>query len=364
MSELIPDQTTKLLPDYIDKLTAYSSAKSEKLTGTTWLNANENPYVKNITLSVDNLNRYPEPQPEDVISRYANYAQVNTNQVLMTRGADEGIELLIRTFCRSRKDSITIFLPTYGMYKVSAQSHNVGLNSLTQDDLQTSTISQLVEKIGHSKLVFICNPNNPTGALVGTKRIEMLSDALPTNAILVIDEAYIEFCSDYSSTKLINNNRNIVVLRTLSKAFALAGLRCGFTLASPIILAAIKKVLAPYPVSTVVALIAKNALVNDAITSMRRQVNILNKLKLELIDWLDSSPQVDKVLVGSGNFVTLKLKSAEYIQVASEIGLIMRPLNLFDSDTWLRISIGSNTELAQVKIWLNTINNNNFSSKR
>ena len=84
MSELIPDQTTKLLPDYIDKLTAYSSAKSEKLTGTTWLNANENPYVKNITLSVDNLNRYPEPQPEDVISRYANYAQVNTNQVLKT----------------------------------------------------------------------------------------------------------------------------------------------------------------------------------------------------------------------------------------------------------------------------------------
>lgn len=364
MSELIPSQATKLLPDHIDNLTAYSSAKSEKLTGTTWLNANENPYAKNITISANDLNRYPEPQPEDVISRYAKYAQLESNQILMTRGADEGIELLIRTFCESGKDSIAIFLPTYGMYKVSAQSHNVGLNSLTQDDLQTSSINQLVEKIGNSKLVFICNPNNPTGALVDTKKIEALSDALPTNTILVVDEAYIEFCSEYSSTQLINKQRNIVVLRTLSKAFALAGLRCGFTLASPTILAAMKKVLAPYPVSTVVASIAKNALENDAITSMRRQVTILNKLKLELIDWLDTSPQVDKVLVGSGNFVTLKLNSAKYIQVASEMGLIMRPFNLFESDTWLRISIGSNTELAQVKIWLDTINNNNLSSKR
>ena len=364
MSDLKQNKTSELLPDYIKQLTAYSSAKSEKLTGTTWLNANENPYAKNISFSADDLNRYPEPQPEDVIARYANYAQVNTNQVLMTRGADEGIELLIRTFCEPSKDSIALFLPTYGMYKVSAQSHNIGLNALTQDDLQSDTIAQLVEKIGDSKLVFICNPNNPTGALVDTKRIQALSDALPSNTILVVDEAYIEFCSDYSSTKLINETTNIVVLRTLSKAFALAGLRCGFTLASTTILAAMKKVLAPYPVSTVVATIAKNALENDAITSMRRQVNILNKLKLELIDWLDTSPQVEKVLVGSGNFVTLKLKSKEYIQVASEIGLIMRPFNLFESDTWLRISIGSNTELAQVKIWLDTINNNNLSSKR
>lgn len=364
MSDVKPNQTSGLLPEYIAQLTAYSSAKSEKLTGSTWLNANENPYAKKITISADDLNRYPEPQPENVISRYANYAQVNTNQVLMTRGADEGIELLIRTFCEPGKDSIALFLPTYGMYKVSAQSHNISLNALSQLDLQSDSIAQLVEKIGDSKLVFICNPNNPTGALVDTKRIQSLSDALPSNTILVVDEAYIEFCSDYSSTKLINEITNIVVLRTLSKAFALAGLRCGFTLASTTILAAMKKVIAPYPVSTVVATIAKNALENDAITSMRRQVNILNKLKCELTDWLDTSPQVEQVLSGSGNFVTLKLTSAAYIQVASEMGLIMRPFNLFESDTWLRISIGSNSELAQVKIWLDTINNNNLSSKR
>ena len=355
---------SQLLPDYIESLTAYSSAKSEKLTGSTWLNANENPYAKDISLSVDDLNRYPEPQPEDVITRYANYAQVNADQVLMTRGADEGIELLIRTFCEPAKDSIALFLPTYGMYKVSAQSHNIGLNSLSQEDLQSDTIPQLVEKIGDSKLVFICNPNNPTGALIDTNRIQALSDALPSNTILVVDEAYIEFCSEYSSTKLINESKNIVVLRTLSKAFALAGLRCGFTLASTHILAAMKKVLAPYPVSTVVAAIAKNALANDAISSMRRQVNILNKLKLELVDWLQTSPQVETVLTGSGNFVTLKLTDASYIKVASEMGLIMRPFTLFDSDAWLRISIGSNSELAQVKTWLETINNNKFSSKR
>ncbi|SFC14689.1 histidinol-phosphate transaminase [Pseudoalteromonas denitrificans] len=347
---------SKFLPDYIDKLTAYSSAKSEKLTGTTWLNANENPYAQNITLSIDDLNRYPEPQPEAVIQRYAQYAKVETNQVLMTRGADEGIELLIRTFCESAKDSIAIFLPTYGMYKVSAQSHNIAINALSQESLQTSTISELASQIGDSKLVFICNPNNPTGALVTTKRLENLSDALPDNTILVVDEAYIEFCSEYDNSQLINTRKNVVILRTLSKAFALAGLRCGFTLAPTTILSAMKKVLAPYPVSSVVASIAKNALGNDSISSMRRQVVILNKLKQELIDWLKTSSHVSQVLSGEGNFVTLKLKNKQSMQVSSEMGLIMRPFTLFDSQHWLRISIGNNTELDQVKTWLESLN--------
>jgi len=165
-------------------------------------------------------------------------------------------------------------------------------------------------------------------------------------------EAYIEFCPEQSATKLINESSNVVVLRTLSKAFALAGLRTGFTLAQAATLAPIRKVIAPYPVSGVVASIAAQAIAPDAITSMRRQVTILNSLKAKLVDWLNASPAALKILTGEGNFVTLKLADKNYFKIALEQGLVMRAFTLYGEDDWLRISIGSEQELEQVKIWL------------
>ena len=188
-----------LLPANIDALAAYSSAKSEKLTGTTWLNANESPYVKNIDISIDDLNRYPDPQPASVINRYAEYAQLSTEQVLMTRGADEGIELLVRTFCQSGKDSIAQFLPTYGMYKVTAESANVALVDLSQALLIDAPQSELLDCVGNAKLVFVCNPNNPTGNVLPLSRIEEVVKAFEDKAIVVVDEAYIEFCEEFTA---------------------------------------------------------------------------------------------------------------------------------------------------------------------
>ena len=345
-------QATSLLPDNIKALTAYSSAKSEKLTGTTWLNANESPYAKNLELSIEDLNRYPDPQPQLVIDRYAAYTELKSDNVLMTRGADEGIELLVRTYCQPAKDSIALFLPTYGMYKVTADTHNVAINALTQELLLTANVDDIVTAVGSSKLVFICNPNNPTGSLTPLDKVKAIATALTGKALVIVDEAYIEFCPEQSATQLINEFSNIVVLRTLSKAFALAGLRTGFTLAQASVLAPIRKVIAPYPVSGVVASIAAQAIAPDAITSMRRQVTILNSLKLKLIDWLNASPAVLKILTGEGNFVTLKLANKDYFKQALKQGLVMRAFTLFNEDDWLRISIGNEQELEQVKTWL------------
>ena len=345
-------QAPGLLPDNIATLAAYSSAKSEKLTGTTWLNANESPYAKNLELSIEDLNRYPDPQPQLVIDRYAAYTELKSDNVLMTRGADEGIELLVRTYCQPAKDSIALFLPTYGMYKVTADTHNVAINALTQELLLTANVDDIVTAIGSSKLVFICNPNNPTGSLTPLDKVKAIATALTGKALVIVDEAYIEFCPEQSATQLINEFSNIVVLRTLSKAFALAGLRTGFTLAQASVLAPIRKVIAPYPVSSVVASIAAQAIAPDAITSMRRQVSILNSLKLKLIEWLNASPAVLKILTGEGNFVTLKLADKNCFKVALEQGLVMRAFTLYGEDDWLRISIGSDQELEQVKIWL------------
>lgn len=345
-------QAPGLLPDNIAALAAYSSAKSEKLTGTTWLNANESPYAKNLELSIEDLNRYPDPQPQLVIDRYAAYTELKSDNVLMTRGADEGIELLVRTYCQPAKDSIALFLPTYGMYKVTADTHNVAINALTQELLLTANVDDIVTAVGSSKLVFICNPNNPTGSLTPLDKVKAIATALTGKALVIVDEAYIEFCPEQSATQLINEFSNIVVLRTLSKAFALAGLRTGFTLAQASVLAPIRKVIAPYPVSSVVANIAAQAIAPDAITSMRRQVSILSSLKLKLIEWLNASPAVLKILTGEGNFVTLKLADKNSFKVALEQGLVMRAFTLYGEDDWLRISIGSDQELEQVKIWL------------
>ncbi|WP_405629512.1 histidinol-phosphate transaminase [Pseudoalteromonas sp. Ld20] len=341
-----------LLPANIDALAAYSSAKSEKLTGTTWLNANESPYVKNIDINISDLNRYPDPQPTSVINRYGEYAKLNADQVLMTRGADEGIELLVRTYCQPATDSVALFLPTYGMYKVTADTHNVAINGLSQALLLEGSVDEIITAVGNSKLVFICNPNNPTGSITPLDKIKAIATALANKALVIIDEAYIEFCPEQTASSLINEFANVVVLRTLSKAFALAGLRTGFTLAQESVLAPIRKVIAPYPVSTVVASIAASALSPDAITSMRRQVSILNALKIKLKQWLEASPAVLKVLSGEGNFVTLKLANKNSFNIALEQGLVMRSFTLYGENDWLRISIGSEQELEQVKSWL------------
>jgi histidinol-phosphate aminotransferase len=344
-----------LLPDNIEALTAYSSAKSEKIQGNTWLNANESPYVKDVNIIFTNLNRYPEPQPEAVIDAYADYAGLNSDHIIMTRGADEGIELLVRTYCVPNQDSIAIFLPTYGMYKVTADTHNVAINGLSQDLLLSGTVEDIIKAVSNSKLVFICNPNNPTGSITSIEKIIKITHALAGKALVVVDEAYIEFSESNSCAQVLKDCENLVILRTLSKAFALAGLRTGFMLGSPNALAPIRKVIAPYPVSSVVAQIAKTALSNDSIMQMRQQVVILNKAKQTLIHWLSHSSAVKNVLIGEGNFVTLQLKDKTSLSIAEKTGLIMRPFNLFGQDNWLRISIGNEQELKSVKQWLDVI---------
>ena len=349
-----PAQDT-LLPGNIEALTAYSSAKSEKVSGNIWLNANESPYVKDVNIILSDLNRYPDPQPAPVIDAYADYAGVSSEQVIMTRGADEGIDLLVRTYCEPATDNIALFLPTYGMYKVTADTHNVAVNGLSQDLLLSGTVEDIIKAVSGCKLVFICNPNNPTGSITPVEKIAQVTKALAGKAIVVVDEAYIEFSESNSCALLLKDFDNLVILRTLSKAFALAGLRTGFMLGDKSILAPIRKVIAPYPVSTVVAQIAEKALNSDAITQMRRQVTILNKAKLTLLSWLEQSPAVNDILSGDGNFVTLQLKDKSCLSFAAQMGLVMRPFNLYGQDNWLRISIGNEQDLKSVKDWLDVI---------
>ena len=159
---------TTLSRQNVQALTPYQSARKLGGNGTIWLNANEYPTSPTFQLSGNDLNRYPEPQPQAVVQGYANYAGVQPENVLVTRGGDEGIELVIRAFCEPNQDAILFCPPTYGMYAVSAETAGVACKTvpLTADfQLNLAEIKQQLEGV---KVVFVCSPNNPTGNFTQT----------------------------------------------------------------------------------------------------------------------------------------------------------------------------------------------------
>ena len=238
MTEATGSGVNTLARQLVKELVPYASARSSMSGGTVWLNANENALAPAYQLD-GTFNRYPSCQPKAVINAYAAYAGVGAEQVLVSRGADEGIELLIRSFCEPKLDSITICPPTYGMYAISAQSNQTAVDKVLLLNSEQLDLDGIFAT--RPKLVFICSPNNPTGDLIPREQIIAVLEHFSGKALVVVDEAYIEFAPQASVVPLLSRYPHLVVLRTLSKAFGLAGLRCGFTLASPDVINALKK---------------------------------------------------------------------------------------------------------------------------
>lgn len=352
--------TNKLArPELID-MVPYQSARRLQSGGADfnskiWLNANEASGAGTYQLSSDCINRYPDFQPESLLNAYSQYSGLETNKLLATRGADEGIELIIRTFCRAYQDSILICPPTYGMYAISAENHGAGIVKVPLVDNQLD-LPELEKQVGKVKVVFLCSPGNPTGNLLPKAQIEAALDLFKDSAIVVVDEAYIEFSPEQSATNLLDSYPNLVILRTLSKAFALAGLRCGFTLASTDIITMLSKVIAPYPISAPVADIASNALASEGLLQMKARVQETNQLLIELKQWLTKQSWCEKVYDSDANFVLFKTnkKDAIFNTLADQGILIRDQSKQIQLDNCLRISIGSEQELNRLKNVLET----------
>ncbi|ABZ76387.1 histidinol-phosphate aminotransferase [Shewanella halifaxensis HAW-EB4] len=302
-------------------LQVYQSARRIGGQGDIWINANESPFNNSELVG---LNRYPECQPPALLRAYSQYSGVNENSIITSRGADEAIELLIRAFCVPGQDSIATFGPTYGMYAISAQTFNVGVKALSlTDDFQLPT--DYLTQVSGAKLVFICNPNNPTGSVIPrSKIIEVIERC--QNAIVVVDEAYIEFSPEYSVADLVASYANLVVLRTLSKAFSLAGARCGFMLANPDIIDICMRVIAPYPVPLPVSELAIKALNTSGLETMRQQVNVMKQQGLRLAETLcDYGANVIKA---HGNYLLAEFDDkAQVQQMLTTAGVIARSYN-------------------------------------
>jgi histidinol-phosphate aminotransferase len=336
---------------HVRELTPYESARrlfsaDQNNSQQLWLNANEAPRAENYEIDSALFNRYPDCQPQQVISAYAAYAGVSNKQLIATRGADEGIELIIRAFCQPGESSILICPPTYGMYAISAQTFNAGVKiaPLQQDfSLDLNAIRSHVNAVN---VVFLCSPNNPTGTRIAESDIIQVLDMCRDKALVVLDEAYIEFDAGATQSKLLDQYDNLIILRTLSKAFALAGIRCGFVISSPEICTTLMKVIAPYPVPAPVAQVATKALSAHGIEKMRTRVTDLQLGIAHIVERLSGIEGLTISGDTKANFVLFKsADNKALMQYLVQNGVIIRDqskqLNL---DNCLRITVGTADE--------------------
>ncbi|HDR1868663.1 TPA: histidinol-phosphate transaminase [Pasteurella multocida] len=333
----------------IQTLTPYQSARRLGGKGDIWLNANEYPTSPDFNLTHRTFNRYPEPQPQAVIEGYANYAGVTPENVLVSRGGDESIELIIRAFCEA-EDSVLYCPPTYGMYAVSAETCGIALKTVPLTADFQLNLAEIERQLAGVKVVFVCSPNNPTGTLVNRADLLALLEMTKNRAIVVVDEAYIEFCPQATMATALKNYPHLAIIRTLSKAFALAGLRCGFTLANKDLIEVLQKVIAPYPLPVPVADLAAQALQPAGLQAMQQRVQEILQNRTALEADLRSLPCVENVFQSDGNYLLVKFKDGQKIfKTLWDQGIILRNQHsALMLENCIRITIGTAEENRRV----------------
>ncbi|MBX7231241.1 MAG: histidinol-phosphate transaminase [Bdellovibrionales bacterium] len=332
-----------LLRTSVQKLKAYDSARSLAMDGEIFLDANEAPDSLNWK-----FNRYPEPQPLQLRQVLSEFYGINPHQLIVGRGSDEAIDLIVRAFCEPNVDEVIITPPTYGMYKVAADIQNCFLRSIPlkfNGDTWLLPWEEIIlsSQQFKSKIIFICSPNNPTGTPFSPEIITQICQALP-QSMIVVDEAYAEFSPENSMVPYIDMFSNLIVLRTLSKAWALAGLRCGVAIAQEELILDLKKVLAPYPLPQPVIHLALENLNNKKI--MYDRVKQIKNEKEKLEHHLNQISFVKKVYSSKTNFVLVKFENALSIfNFCLNKGIILRDRSREPGlENCLRITVGNSVE--------------------
>lgn len=311
---------TALVRPNILKLTPYRSARNDFKSGIL-LDANENAFGAPFDDHME-LHRYPMPYQEELREKIAELRGVRPQNVFTGVGSDEAIDLLFRIFCVPGKDRIITTPPTYGMYTVSANIHDVLVDEvILTSDFQPDTDRILEAANEQTKLLFLCSPNNPTANNMSRDDIFRLADEF--NGILVVDEAYIDFSEEPSLAVEVLERNNLVVLQTLSKAFGLAGIRLGMAIASPEIINLMLKVKAPYNVNKLTSQAALRGLSFE--NAMRARVQHMRNEREKIADRLSSNASVEKVYPSDANFLLFRVKNAlSLYQKMAEQGVIVR----------------------------------------
>lgn len=346
------------LREFAGYSSARSSARADTSAASVWLNANESPYANPTDLEA-RQRRYPDPQPAALRDALANLYDVSSDRLLIGRGSDEAIDLLVRVLCRAGQDAVVVSTPVFGMYAVCARLQNAPLIDVPLID-DVDGFRSDVQAVGDAalgngaRLVFVCSPGNPTGQVLPLADIAGLAQRLLGQAIVAVDEAYGEFSEQPSATTLLDQHPNLAVLRTLSKAHALAAARIGLLIADAELIAALRRCQAPYPLPASSVQVALDALSAEARRQTAERVVESREQRDTLIPALRKLAGIRRVYPSQGNFVLVRFDDTDAaFDRLLEAGIVVRDMRgmpqLGDA---LRISIGSPEQNRRVLVAL------------
>ena len=324
----------------VKKMSSYLSArddfKKENVKKLIYLDANESPFDNRI-------NRYPDNKHTELKKVVSDIKKVNVNQVVFGNGTDEILDLIVRVFCNPNEDKIITLPPTYGMYDVIAKTNGVeNIEIPLKSDFSIDKNQILKLHSTSIKVLFLCSPNNPTGNSFDTNNLTDLIKAF--KGIVVIDEAYIDFSSKQSLISLIEDNNNLIIIQTMSKAFGMAGIRLGMGFSSKKIIDYLNKIKPPYNINV---LTEKKALEElNKIDEIEKNISIVLDQRKLLVSSLEKLDFVEKTYKSDANFLLVKVDNADlrYNQLL-ERGIVVRNRsNQSLCQNCLRITIGTKNE--------------------
>ena len=326
-----------LIRPNIVALKPYSSARHEFTGhGEIFLDANENPYDTDV-------NRYPDPLQQELKQVISELKNIPVDQIFLGNGSDEAIDLILRIFCNPGQDEIMVLPPTYGMYQVSADIADVKVKKVRLTEDFQPDLESIRQSMGeNTKVLFLCSPNNPSGNLIGIEKVKQILGFF--KGIVVIDEAYIDFCPESTTIPMIGLYDRLIVLQTLSKAWGMAAIRLGMAFSSADIISYFNKVKAPYNINILTQRFALDRL--NKRQAMRDQTSEILNEKHKLMTLLPSIPCVQKVYPSDANFLLIKVTQADRIYEALVVkGIVVRNRSKEPGcENALRITIGKPKE--------------------
>lgn len=346
----------KLARPEIQALHAYDAA--EQVDDTIRLNANESPRRCSIGNFRRPLNRYPEVRPQRLQHALAQRFGCRPDELLVTRGSSEAIDLVIRAFCRAGTDSVLMTSPSFSMYRHYAEVQGARLIEVkTQADQDFEIdIDEILEACEDTtRVIFVCSPNNPTGTTLPREALERLLERRGDASAVVVDEAYVEFGEHPSVTELLDRYSNLLVLRTLSKALGFAGARCGAVAGQADVVRMLSAVQAPYALATPVVECVEDALQDDQLELAQQTVREITRERDRLAAALGQYGFVEKIWPSDANFLLVRVDNVDRVmRRCAEQKVLLRDFG-GDLESCIRISIGSGQENDQLLRALNTL---------
>ena len=322
-------------------------AAAAQVDDTIRLNANEVPADDEASAFRRPLNRYPEVRPVGLQQALARRFGCQPEQLLVTRGSSEAIDLLIRSFCRAGRDEIVVHTPSFSMYRHYAEIQGARVVEVALDASCEFAIDaqSLIDACGtDTRIVFVCSPNNPTGGCIEPAALRRLLEACRDRAMVVVDEAYVEFATGSSAVPLTDRFDNLVVLRTLSKALGFAGARCGALIAAADVCRMLTAVQAPYALATPVVECVEDALAAAALTRAEANVAALIAERERLATALAACAVIENVWPSEANFLLVAAADAAAVAARCAVdGILVRHFG-GDLAHCLRITVGSRSD--------------------